>query len=314
MVVPKPQSIAEKTTKTTVDTIIVTKKIALSWQTPPFQRPLRINEKVKALAEEIKRNGGVIPGVLTIGVLSNESYRLDGQHRIEAFLMSGVEEGYADIRTLFCHDMGQMGEEFVKLNSQLVRMRPDDILRGLEGAYPALSLIREKCRFVGYDMIRRGEKAPLVSMSAVLRIWRGSHQDVPATPSVAAASLATTFTEEEADQLCAFLNVCYEAWGRDNENSRLWGALNLVICAWLYRRTVIFQHSPKTPRLTKDLFKKCLMSLSADTHYVDWLLGRHLGERDRSPAYDRIKHLFTIRLANEMGVKPKLPAPAWSNS
>jgi len=55
------------------------------------------------------------------------------------------------------------------------------------------------------------------------------------------------------------------------------------------------------------------MSISADTLYLDWLVGRKLGERDRSPAYDRIKKAFVKRLEQDMGRKPSLPAPAWAN-
>ena len=318
LTIVKLKTVAEKATRTTLEGMFVTRDIITSWQHPPFQRPLRVNDKVKALAEEIKRNGGIIPGVLTLGVLSQTGvqvrYRLDGQHRMEAFLMSGLDEGYADVRIHFCESMGQMGEEYVELNSRLVSMRPDDILRGLEGSYANLRTVREKCRFVGYDMIRRNEKAPIVSMSAMLRVWRGSSGDVPVTTGgVSTPALAITLTNEETELLVSFLGVCSDAWGRDKEYARLWGSLNLILCAWLYRRMVITQYSPRTPRLTKELFGKCLMSLSADSHYVDWLLGRIASERDRAPAYDRIKRIFVTRLAKEMdGKKPAMPAPAWA--
>ena len=51
--------------------------------------------------------------------------------------------------------MAEMGDAFVALNSRLVNMRPDDILRGLEGSIPALQEIRASCPFVGYDQIRQ---------------------------------------------------------------------------------------------------------------------------------------------------------------
>src|SRR3989304_5883724 len=202
LTIVKLKTVAEKATRTTLEGMFVTRDIITSWQHPPFQRPLRVNDKVKALAEEIKRNGGIIPGVLTLGVLSQTGVqvrnRLDGQHRMEAFLMSGLDEGYADVRIHFCESMGQMGEEYVELNSRLVSMRPDDILRGLEGSYANLRTVREKCRFVGYDMIRRNEKAPIVSMSAMLRVWRGSSGDVPVTTGgVSTPALAITLTNEE---------------------------------------------------------------------------------------------------------------------
>jgi hypothetical protein len=54
------------------------------------------------------------------------------------------------------------------------------------------------------------------------------------------------------------------------------------------------------------------MSLSANSLYLDYLVGRNLSERDRRPAYDRVKRIFADRLTEEMGKRPKMPAPAWS--
>jgi hypothetical protein len=196
-----------------------------------------------------------------------------------------------------------------------VRMRPDDILRGLEGSVAALTEIRKQCPFVGYDMIRRGPTSPIVSMSMILRAWRGSSTDVPSPHSGtgSAQSLATTLTDEESRALIDFLKLAVDGFGRDPEYARLWGSLNVILCMWLYRRMVITQYSPKTPRLTKDGFKKCLMSLSANADYLDWLVGRHLGERDRSPAYNKIRSSFAQRIEIETGKKPSMPAPAWSS-
>lgn len=167
----KPKSGPEKATKTTVETIGFSRDEANDWKVPPFQRPLRVNDKVRLLAEQIGNDGGVIPGVLTFGVIGRDRFIVDGQHRREAFVLSGKAEGYADARTCYFDTMAEMGEEFVRLNSQLVRMRPDDILRGLESSLPSLQAVRAACPFVGYDMIRRGDRCPILSMSAVLRAW-----------------------------------------------------------------------------------------------------------------------------------------------
>ena len=70
----KPQTEAERTTHTTMDTIEVTPNLVRSWKLPPFQRALRVNEKVQTLAQHIKEQGGVIPGIMTIGVLDKERY------------------------------------------------------------------------------------------------------------------------------------------------------------------------------------------------------------------------------------------------
>src|SRR5687767_8223986 len=160
---------APKSVRSTMDTVLLTQEWVKSMAHVPFQRPLRVNEKVSALAEELKCSGGVIPGVLTIGVIGKERYLVDGQHRVEAFKLSGLRDGYADVRICHFDSMAEMGEEFVNLNSQLVRMRPDDILRGMEGSNIGLTMIRKACEFVGYDMIRRGASAPILSMSTMLR-------------------------------------------------------------------------------------------------------------------------------------------------
>lgn len=315
IVVLKPKTASEKKTRTVVDVIRFTPDTLKSWKLPDFQRPVKINEKVRALAEQLKVDRGVMPGIITLGVIDGVTYLIDGQHRREAFLISGLDEGYTDVRIHYFESLADAGEEFVRLNSQLVRMRPDDILRGLEASVSALVEIRKRCPFVGYDMIRRGPGSPIVSMSMVLRAWRGSSTDVPSPHGVAtsASSLAATLTDEEARPLIDFLTIAVEGFGRDPEYSRLWGSLNVILCMWLYRRMVLTQYSPKTPRLTREVFKKCLMSLSANEDYLDWLLGRHLGERDRSPAYNKVKTTFAHRIEIETGKKPHMPSPAWAS-
>jgi hypothetical protein len=308
----KPHTPAEKRTNTALDTLEITEARIKTWRAPPFQRPLRVNEKLQAIAKQIGEDG-VVPGIITLGVLDGDLYLLDGQHRIEGFRISGLPVAYVDVRFMHCESIGKMGEEFVRLNSRIVNIRPDDILRGLEASSGPLQLIRRRCAFVGYDFIRRGEKAPILSMSVALRAWYGSEPEVPTPRSVGIATLAQTLTEENADQLSQFLGCCLQGWGRDTPYAKLWGSLNLILCAWLYRRLVISQYSSKSPRLTKDMFTKCLMSLSADSAYLDWLVGRNLGDRDRSPAYDRVKKTFARRLLAETAKKPLLPAPAWAN-
>lgn len=311
----RPKTASEKKTRTVVDTIRFTQDTLKSWRLPEFQRPIKINEKVRALAEQLKADGGVMPGIITLGVINGTTYLVDGQHRREAFLISGLDEGYTDIRTHYFESMADAGDEFVRLNSQLVRMRPDDILRGLESSVEALRHIRQQCPFVGYDMIRRGPTSPIVSMSMILRAWRGSSTDVPSPHGIAtsAQNLAQTLTDEEARGLIDFLKLAVDGFGRDPEYARLWGSLNIILCMWLYRRMVLSQYSPKTPRLTKEVFKKCLMSLSANEDYLDWLVGRHLGERDRSPAYNKVRVAFAHRIEIETGKKPHMPAPAWAS-
>lgn len=311
----KPKTAIEKRTRTTVDTIMVTPDRIVKWKMPSGQRPLKENAKVRALSETIRHDGGVLPGIITIGVLESQWWIIDGQHRLHAFLLSGLKEGYCDARFFYAETMADINREFVELNSKLVSMRPDDFLRGLEGSIAALGQIRKACPFVGYDQIRRSTLGPIVSMSAALRNWRGSGMDTPsATAGMSAVELAETLVEEETRGLVEFLTLAHSAWGRDVAYQRLWTALNLVLCMWLYRKLVLTQYSPKSPRLEKEQFRKCLLSVSADSGYQDWLLGRHMGERDRSPAYARLKAIFAKRLEIELGRRVQLPQPDWSNS
>src|SRR4051812_26818125 len=200
-----------------MDTIILSPQGVRAWKQPPFQRPLRVNAKVIALSEELKETGGVIPGVLTLGELGKETYLIDGQHRIEAFILSELDEGIADVRICHFEDLADMGDEFVNLNSSLVKIRPDDVLRGLEGNIRPLAEVRKRCGFVGYDQIRRGVRGPLLSMSAALRAWYGSASEIPKSSTDSAAGLARSMTDEDATQLIQYLTVIYGAWGTDPE-------------------------------------------------------------------------------------------------
>lgn len=308
----KPKTSEQKATRTVVDTIGFTKAEAQKWKIPPFQRPLKVNDKVQALAVTIGNDGGVIPGVMTFGRLAGETFIVDGQHRREAFLLSGRDEGFADTRTLFFESMAEMGEEFVRLNSQLVRLRPDDILRGLEGSLPQLQKLIHACPYVGYDYVRRGDRSPIVSMSAILRLWEFSRQDVPSGGQLSAATIAKNLTDDERLPLQRFLSACIKAWGRDEEYVKLWGTCNLTMCAWLYRRSVLTAWSGRTIRITDEQFIKCLMSLSTEQSYLDWLVGRLPNERDRAPCYSRITEIFGRRLQSETGKKSQFPRPAWA--
>lgn len=301
-----------KITHTTVDTIMVTPEKIMDWKSPPFQRPLKVNAKVLALSEQIKVDGGVIPGVITVGVLNNVKYLLDGQHRREAFILSECKEGYLDVRYRHFDNMADMGEEFVNLNSALSRLTADDILRGLEGTSEALTYLRKKCPFIGYSNIRHGQGSPIVSMSVILRSWYGSASEVPGGSVGSSMSLAKNATMEDAQTLSSFLTLCLEAWGRDDEYKRLWGALNLVICMWLYRRLVITPYSQRIKKLTNDMFRKCLMSLSANVQYLEWLVGRMIRESDRSPCYMKVKNTFAKRIEEEENKKAYLPQPPWA--
>lgn len=304
-----------------MDTLLLSRDEINKWKVPPFQRPLRVNPKVQALAEQLRADGGVIPGVITLGRLMPDKtlFIVDGQHRIGGFEISALSECIADVRIVDFDDLADMADEFVKLNSALVKMRPDDILRGLEGSLAPLGKIRREVSFVGYDNIRRGTSSPIVGMSALLRCWNGSVTETPGgMAGMSSAEMARSLDDAAAKHIIRFLLIAEEAWGRDPEYYRLWGNLNLTLCLWIYRRLVI-DNDRRTLRyvvLSHDQFRKCLMSVSADRNYLDWLAGRLMNDRDRSPGYGRLKAIFQARLrqdSRDQSKKPILPAPAWAS-
>ena len=313
----KPSTAAQKQTLSVTETIQVTPGEIRGWKLPPFQRPLTVNDKVVALSKQIVVDDGVIPGVMTLGVMKGDRYLIDGQHRRESFLLSGCLVGYCDVRILHVDDMATMAEEFDHLNSRLVNMRPDDYLRAMESSVPSLSIIRRECSFVGYGQVRRNDKSPVLSMSSLLRCWSSAGKECPQSSGGGAAAIARQLTTEETHHLVKFLDVAIEAWGRDHSNHRLWGNLTLTMCMWLYRRTVVLvaTTNSRSVRLTDELFAKCLMSVAADAGFADWLVGRQLNDRDRSPAYNKIKAIFVKRLEMEIGAKNiKLPQPSWASN
>jgi hypothetical protein len=315
-------TLAPKALRSTMETLILTPDEVNKWRVPPFQRPVRINAKVQAIAEEMKTSG-LIPGMLTLGKLSKDPalYVADGQHRLEAFRISGIDEAIADVRIVHFDTMADMADEFVQLNTAIVRMRPDDILRGLAPTLPNLQRILTECPFVGYGNVRRGDldSGPVVSISAVLRCWMAGAMETPTNSSngMSINQIASTMDEESARRLVRFLNLAFDAWGRDPEYYRLWGACNLAVCMWLYRRLVMDKDRrgsyARVVVLNESQFKQCLMSLSAAPNYIDWLQGRLLNDRDRGPALTRIKQAFTKRLNEEGLAKVSLPAPAWAS-
>jgi hypothetical protein len=318
-VIPMKGHAAPKSVRSSMETMLVSVDDVNQWRVPPFQRPVRVNAKVLGLAEELKHNGGVISGIVTLGRITsggNVHYIVDGQHRLEAFRISELAEAIVDVRLCTFDSMAEMAEEFVRLNSSLAKIRPDDVLRGLEGSVPVLRKIREACPFVGYDQIRRGgASGAVLGMSSVIRCWAASATETPsAGAGNSAASVAESTDAKSAEDLCRFLNLAKIAWGRDPEYYRLWGSLNLTLCMWLYRRLVLDKERgvKRFVVLTNEEFKRCLMSLSADSNYLDWLGGRMIGDRDRAPAFTRIKTLFVDRLQQDLGKRPLMPLPVWA--
>lgn len=312
---------APKANRAEMKTLIFSVNEMGAWRIPPFQRPLTVNAKVRALSEEIREEGGIIPGVITFGSLKGQEsiiYIVDGQHRLEAFRLTGLPEFLADVRHVTFETMADMAEEFVNLQSSLVKMRPDDILRGLESSVKFLADIRKACPFVGYDQIRRGTAAsPVVGMSMLLRGWLSAYKDTPATSHVISTRhLAEVLDQDKVQDLIQFAITAEAAWGRDPEYYRLWSTLNMTLCMWIWRRMVKDQDRSSLSRHTRlniKQFKTALMGLSAKSDYLDWLQGRQLSDRDRGPAYTRIKKIMGAALTTEVKGKVVFPSTAWTS-
>lgn len=313
--VTKPQS----ATGSRVDTISFTRAEAEAWLLPDSQRELNINQKVRDVSESIKRDSGVIPGILTFGEMGGNRYLIDGQHRRAAFLLTDLPIGYADVRIVSFTTAAEMGAEFVQLNTSLVKMKPDDVLRGMEHGSAQLQRIRKEVPWVGYDSVRRNSsKSTMVSMSVLLRCWFASAKETPQC-TASAATMAATMSETDATHLIDFCKIAMDAWGRDESYRRLWGALNLTLCMWLFRRLVAeFSASKKSRvfRLTQSEFRACMASLSANEHYCDWLIGRLFTDRHRSPGYARVCASFRRAFSALHGGSKNVyfPVPAWASN
>jgi hypothetical protein len=304
------------------ETMILSLEEMDQWVLPPHQRHFRMNKKLVQVAEEIKDSGGILKGIITLGRLPNDpvTYLNAGQHRREACRLSGLKQFLTDVRTVEFNTMAEMATDYMAEQDHIAKPMPDDQLRALEFSHKPLQIIRKTCPFVGYGHVRQYVNGPILGMSVVLRCWHGSEYETPTTSAGAgnATDIARRYTEEDAELLTQFLNVAYDAWSNDYQNNKLWGALNLTMCMWLWRVLVLDTERRGSRRwvvLDANQFKRCLMSLSADDDYREWLVGRTMSDRDRSPCYKRMRALFIKRLQAE-GRHPKLlmPQPAWAKA
>ena len=111
---------APKAARSAMETLLFSLDEVSAWKIPPFQRPIRVNDKVRSASEQIKDDGGVIPGVITLGKLPSDKsyYIVDGQHRVEAFNISGLLECSADVRIIRFASMAEMGTRKLRSSSQ----------------------------------------------------------------------------------------------------------------------------------------------------------------------------------------------------
>lgn len=310
---------APKGQRSQSDTILLTVEQANQWRIPGFQRPVKVNAKVLEIAEEMRKRQCEIVGVITLGQLKEDPvlYLVDGQHRIEAFRQSGMAEVIVDIRIVHFDTMAEMAEEYVRLNTAINRMKPDDLLRGLLATTASIRKVKNECGFVGFDHIGYKGGPYVLSMSVAFRTWFCSNGDTPISNphGVSIPRITQEIDDDELRNMITFLNLAFAAWSRDVGNRRLWSGLNMTVSAWMYRKLVLERPSGVKRHLimSNAQFRQCLMSVSATETYLEWLPGRTMGDRDRSPCYGRLKAIFTRRLQQDSDNKRiLLPQPAWA--
>jgi hypothetical protein len=286
-----------------------------SWTLPVFQREEQQTKKVIEFADELRTNGGMVSGVILLGMLRGSTdgivYLVDGQQRRNGCNISGRTEFIANVILKQYDSMADMAQDYTRVNARLVPFKPDDLLRAYEITHPNLKQLHDDCPFLGYGNIRRAEdRSPVLGMSAVLKCWFGSGLATPGAQGLA-TTLVDQLDETQRQTLTVFLLTAYNAWGSDRQYGRLYANLNLTMCMYLYRKLVLDPGNRRVP-LPLDMFRKCLMSVSANSTYIDWLQGRSVSERDRSPCYKRVKSIFAERLTQEYNGKIfKLPKPDW---
>ena len=297
----------EKKIRTKSEVVIIDRAFIDSLKKPPSQRELRETAAVRALIEEYKSGREEHSGTIVVGVVNKELYLLDGQHRIYCQQKAGVSEMLASVKWHWFDTLEELAIEWARLNRQLSRTTPNDVLKAEEGTCEALKIIRTKTNGkVGYSS--KG-----LSMSQIIRMWASTASEVPTTTGGASALVyAHSMSDEEAEKLADFINICYAAWGRDKQTLVLWNIPNLITCAWLYRRLILNPSKiSRSSNFTKPLFKECLTALGADSAYLSFLKGRNWVPQMRSPVYIRLRDIFAKRYREEVGVRCKLPQINW---
>lgn len=311
------------------------------WDHPSFQRPLLINSDVIALAiamqleaAEESDNMCNIPGTVEFGRYGGKDHLIDGQHRIHgAFaIASGVKRvedrgailvpggvlakaAAMDIKITPYDTFAEMAEAFAAFNKKLVALKPDDLLRAREESNPHLKRLRMTCPFIGYTKNKDTKDHIMLSMSTAIRTWFGSGYTPASGPAAENAQRQLAADETEADNLIEFFEACEQA-GWVGNYPRLWGACNLGINMWLWRKMVLgtankFRGGPSTSWmiLTKAQYTEGMVEMRKSAEYQSFLSGLSLRYQDRMPTYEWLKSLFKVVIQRHGLIGAKFPVP-----
>lgn len=325
-------SFVPKKDRDVMDTVLIHPEKLDQWKRPGrIQRPLKANsDNVVALAREMQLEAArdpeeaycEIPGVITLAKLDGDTYLLDGQHRLDGgFRMAcgqvivhggvSVKCALARIRVITVESWTEMADEFVRVNGQLVRTKPEDALRAASMGNVQLQKIEKECPWIGYDRTGESKRTILLSMATAARTWFGSGGVVPAAGPVV-ADLTKFLTTEQCDLIVDFFKATAEAGWVNPSFARLWGALNLSINMWIWRRVVLgqfqtrFHGGIKPMVLTRDQFVGCMRTLPLNADYHAWLSGRTLRDRDRVPCYSRLQDAYRPAI-KQLGIEARFP-------
>lgn len=299
----------------------VTQAQAAGWVSPPFQRRLILNRKVKAIATTMRATEE-IPGVIVLGVLGGVVYLVDGQHRRQAFKDSGASQGVATVVTFEYADMAEMSSHYRELNSKISFGSPDDTLKAMAFSNDSIKEIKARCPFIGYGTRNRvGANAEnFVSMAAFTNAWNTAGFDALKSSFGSAISFMGSVSTGEAVDIAEAANAMHRAWGVGKEMSSLWKKLNVVCCLWFWRRSVLgWSGSSKAngswkrsnQRVPAKDFERGFMSLSANGTYLDWLVGRSNMGKDSQECARRVKLIILDRIESDTGTRPPLPTSSW---
>ena len=307
--------------------IKLTPEVINSWLIPDWQRHVRTNPKGRQLCEDIKEIP-ILESMIIVGVIQRRGkyvlYLLDGHHRKEHFLKSGAPYIIIDVKFAYVETMGEMADLYLKCQDQIVKSSPNDNLKGLAVNSKTLNHIIKHCTCVTLDAARSGASNASVTMSTVIQVWYDSNLDPPkrntlGSPPKSITDLAKKLTMRDAETIVAFIKICEEVFGFNNESSALWKHINLVLCLWLYRVMVLKTEweGCEGYKVTYLDDKRFGIGLSALRHsrFYSSMTNKRLGSAvDRKEAYLNMTRWFLSGFPNNNGrTRVRLPKPTWAS-
>jgi hypothetical protein len=295
----------------------ITREAISAWVRPPFQRTVSNSKGLRKAANQIRQDGW-LPAVIYLGILDGKTYLVDGHHRIQAFIASGIEKMIVPVIVRYYENgirgLRDMCQDFVLHSRHIRNPTASDMLRALEGVNDHIKKIRAECPFVGYEKFWKGEDSPILPMAHVVRIVVASRIETLGTGTGNAVDRTETLTGAETHRVISFLNSARQAWGCGIETKYLWSPINLILCFWFFQRMVKGPGiKEKQASLTAAQFHNCLHALGTNKAYLNLLIsnrGRQLHIPEvRVPLCKEVMVTFKKRLKGEGTNQYYMPTP-----